>query len=128
MPARKLNWCDISEVERKKIIYGVRRSIKRSPVIFRDIPRLLKAVFNKNFDFGLHPQSAKFVSMSAIVSNVADELSILKQKEHQSGVMMAIVAACSGSNIKGADLARQLRIDRSTVTRVNGVDVYSYLN
>lgn len=118
MPSRKLNWSDISEVERKRIIYGVRKSIRRSPVIPRDIPRLLKAVFNKNFDFGLHPQSAEFVSKSAIVSNIADELSILKQKEHQSGAMKAIVAACSGSNIKGADLARQLRIHRSTVTRV----------
>jgi arginine repressor len=119
----KKQWNDILPQERRKIVNGIKQSILKS-VVLEDVPSVLKAVFTKQFDFGLHLQSQNYATTNAIVSNISKELNIIKQREHQSGVFKAIVSACSGANIKNNDLANLLRIHRNSITKVQYYFMY----
>jgi hypothetical protein len=90
--ARKRMWQYIPVLERKRIIYKVRRTLSKH-VVPGDIVKVIKSVFTEAFNHGLHARSKDYVAKAAVVENIATELSILKEKEHQSGAFKALVSA-----------------------------------
>jgi len=124
MPKNK--WKSISKRKRQKIVYNIRFKINEN-VISSDIPLVVKSVFSRHFDHGVHKRSRNYAVKNAIVNNIAAELAILKQKEHQSGVFKAIVSACSGINITCNNLAKHLKIHRNSDSMDSFFNLKCYL-
>ena len=117
MARLKRRWRNIPPLNRKAIVRRIRNLISRD-VERVDINKLLKSVFTKKFDFGMHEMAIDYPHKSAIVNSIARELMDLKRKEHQSGAFRALVSACARGNLPVAELARQLKIHRNTAKKV----------
>jgi len=118
MARLKRRWRNIPPLNRKAIVRRIRNLICRD-VERVDINKLLKSVFTKKFDFGMHEMAIDYPHKSAIVNSIARELMALKRKEHQSGAFRALVSACARGNLPVAELARQLKIHRNTAKSVS---------
>jgi hypothetical protein len=113
-----MRFTDLSRAKRRKIVNNIRTLIAQSVSNVEEIPTLLKYVFNKNFDYGLHKKAKINAEQSAIISNLQQSLKQIANKEHQSGTFRAIVLATMGRNIQKQRLAYHLKISRNSVTRV----------
>jgi hypothetical protein len=119
-----MRFTDLSRARRRKIVNDIRTFITQSVPDLEDIPTVLKLVFNKNFDYGLHKKAKNNAEQSAIISNLQQSLKQIANKEHQSGTFRAIVSTAMGTNIHKQRLAHHLKISRNSVTRV----IYTYFS
>ena len=103
--------------KKRRLINQIRTFLSRY-FAMTDKHKLLRAVFTKNFDHGLHVRSKDYLAKSAIIENISQELNTLRRKEHQSGAFQAVLSACCGSNISSLELARQLKVHRHSVRKV----------
>ena len=110
-------WDTMDLPKKRRLINQIRTFLSRY-FAMTDKHKLLRAVFTKNFDHGLHVRSKDYLAKSAIIENISQELNTLRRKEHQSGAFQAVLSACCGSNISSLELARQLKVHRHTVRKV----------
>ena len=116
MRKRKRLWREVPIKDRKSLVHKIRRVLSKY-IVSKDIPKLVRSVFTKNFDYGMHATSKDYLAKSAIVENIAKELVTLRRKEHQSGAFQALLSACTGSNITVLEVANQLKVHRNTVSK-----------
>ena len=116
MRKRKRLWREVPIKDRKSLVHKIRRVLSKY-IVSKDIPKLVRSVFTKNFDYGMHDTSKDYLAKSAIVENIARELVTLRRKEHQSGAFQALLSACTGSNITVLEVANQLKVHRNTVSK-----------